>query len=265
MKPGVEQRSPDERLRRLAVEVMEPDVREPLGAYLFWNDEPGAELARHVEQSVFFEEFGETPEIFAREAGPYEAASLFICVIDHLRRLPAGVMRVVVPSPAGFKSLNDIEAVWGESAETLIERTGMGLELQRTWDVATLAVLPDYRKLATKGLVAMGLYQTVTRAALASGVRWLVAIFDMPAYRLLRWKLGMVFAGYTGIGPRPYVGSSASLPAWCDLCETDVRMAERDPDMHALLFEGVGLEAALRPADLSRFAALHGRLRAAGE
>ena len=96
----------------------------------------------------------------------------------------------------------------------------MGLDLQRTWDVATLAVLPDYGSWPPRawcdGPLSNGDVPLWRPAPL-------VAIFDMPAYRLLRWKLGMVFAGYTGIGPRPMGSSASSLPG--AICETDVRMA----------------------------------------
>ena len=77
---------------------------------------------------MFLEAFGNTAELLADEYGPYEASSFFICVVDHLRMLPAGVMRVVLPSPRGFKSLNDIEPVWGEPAESAHRAHGLALD-----------------------------------------------------------------------------------------------------------------------------------------
>ena len=238
-------------LRRLTQRVAVPGAREPFGAYLYSSDEAGAELGRHLERVVFLEAFGDSPEVLAREFAVYEASSVFICVIDHLRWLPAGVMRIVLPSPAGFKSLNDIEPVWGESAEVLIERTGLALDLDRTWDIATLALGTDYRAPAAAGLVTMGLYQTLSLAARSCGIEWLVAIFDMPVYRLIRWKLRMIFAGFDGVAPLPYIGSVASIPAWCDVVAAERRLAAEDPDLHAILVEGTGLEPALRRVDLA--------------
>ena len=84
------------------------------GVYVLRSDEPAAELARHVEREVFLEFFGNTPELLAAEYGPYESASVFICVIDHVLRQPAGVMRIIVPSACGAKSLHDLEARWGQ-------------------------------------------------------------------------------------------------------------------------------------------------------
>jgi hypothetical protein len=241
----------DAELRALTQQIIARGALEPFGAYLFRGDEPGAELGRHIERLVFLEAFGNTPELLTEEYGPYEASSVFICVVDHLRRLPAGVMRVLLPSPQGFKSLNDIPSVWGEPAEALIERTGLALNFDRTWDIATLAVAPDYRGKAAQGLVSMGLYQTLTLAARTCGIDWFVAILDMPVFRLVRWKLRMIFAGYKGVAPLPYLGSAASIPAWCDVIAAEKRLAATDPDLHAILVQGIGLEPALRPVDLT--------------
>ena len=249
--PGASAGFSDAELRALVQHVSAPEPSEPFGAYVFGGHEPGADLARHLETTVFLESFGNTPALLAEEYGPYEASSIFICIIDHLRRLPAGVMRVLLPSERGFKSLNDIEPVWGEPAEGLFARTGLAFEHERAWDIATFAVASDYRGRAAQGLVGMGLYQTLTLLARACGVGWFVAILDVPVFRLLRWKLRMIFAGYSGTAPRPYLGSVASIPAWCDVDHAERHLAATDPDLHGILVQGVGLEPALRRVDLS--------------
>lgn len=228
-----------------------PDaVVEPFGAYLFGSDEPGAAIARALEARVFLETFGDSSELLSAEYDPYDASSFFICVVDHLRAVPAGAMRVLLPSSAGFKSLNDIEPVWGVSAEELCERSGLSLDLRRVWDVATLAVAPEYRGSAAQGLVSMGLFQTLGLAARRCDVEWFVAILDMPVFRIVRWKLRMVFVGYEGVGPRAYLGSPASIPTWCNVANARHHLAETDPDLYDVLVHGVGLETALRRVDL---------------
>jgi hypothetical protein len=257
----------DAELRSLAEEVIAPGTETPFGAYLFRGEERGAELGRHVEQAVFLEAFGNTREVLAEQYGRYEPWSAFICVIDHLRRVPAGVMRILLPSPEGFKSLNDIEPVWGVPAAELAAGNGLALDLERTWDIATLAISPEYRGKATRGLVSMGLYQSLTLAARHCGVAWFVAILDMPVFRMIRWRLRMIFAGYEGIAPLPYLGSAASIPAWCDVVEAERHLAATDEDLHAVLVKGVGLEPALRPIDLASADLLTAwrRERAAGQ
>ena len=240
----------DANIRRLAQEVMASDAVEPFGVYLFRAGEPGAELGRHVERTVFLETFGNSAELLADEYAPYEEASAFICVVDHLRKLPAGVMRVILPSAAGFKSLNDLESWWGEPARVVIDRTGLAMDMSETWDIATLAVTPEYRGKATMGLVSLGLYQTVTMAALRSGIDWFVAILDMAAYRMIRWKLRLSFAGYKGVPAGPYLGTPANMPVWCQLSDAQKRMGASDPVLHEILFRGTGLEPAMRPLNL---------------
>ena len=254
-------------LRSLAREVVPSGTETPFGAYLFRGEERGAELGRHVEQAVFLEAFGNTPDVLAEQYGRYEPWSVFICVIDHLRGIPAGVMRVLVPSPEGFKSLNDIETVWGVPAADLAASNGLALDLEKTWDIATLAIAPEYRGKATRGLVSMGLYQSLTLAARRCSVAWFVAILDMPVFRMIRWRLRMIFAGYEGIAPLPYLGSPASIPAWCDVIAAERHLAATDTDLHAVLVKGVGLEPALRPVDLDSSDLLTAwrRERAAGQ
>jgi hypothetical protein len=239
----------DADLRRLTRQVTAPGAGEPFGAYVFRFDDPGAELGRHLEREVFLEAFGNTAELLAEEYAPYERTSAFICVVDHLRDKPAGVMRVLLPSSSGFKSLNDIDRVWGEPAVALAGRTGLTIDPHATWDIATFAVAPEYRGKAARGLVTMGLYQTLTLAALACGTEWFVAILDMPVFRLIRWKLRMIFAGYKGVAPQPYLGSPASIPAWCNVADAERHLAAVDPDLHAIVCRGEGLEAAVRRVD----------------
>jgi hypothetical protein len=237
-------------MRALTAELSAPGATEPFGAYLFRHNELGAGVARTLETMVFWKSFGDPPPVMEEEYRDYEASSFYFCIFDHLRHVPAGVMRVIAPSPQGFKSLNDIERLWGEPPETAIARTGMGLDMDRTWDVATMAIAEGYRGKAAKGLISMGLYQCLTLAALRCGVEWFVAIFDLPVFRLVRWKLRLIFTGYEGLAPVKYLGSAASIAAWCDVLEAERRLAE-DPSLHELLVLGTGLEPALRRLDLS--------------
>src|SRR6266516_4584263 len=108
-------------LTELADELIgERQPSEPFGTYLACSDEPSAELARSVERAVFLETFGDTAELLDAEYQPYESASIFFIVLDHRRRVPAGMMRVIVPSRAGFKSLDDIARVWNQPVDNVL-------------------------------------------------------------------------------------------------------------------------------------------------
>jgi hypothetical protein len=251
----------EEEMRALTASLAVPGAPEPFGAYLFRHDEPGADLARTLETLVFWDAYDESPEVQEAEFLHYDDASFFFCVIDHRRSVPAGMMRVIVPSAAGLKSLNDLRRMWGESPDEVIARTGMGLDVAKTWDVATMAIADGYRGKAAKGLVALALYQSLTLAALRCGVEWFVAVFDLPVFRLVRWKLRLIFTGYEGLAPVAYLGSDAAIAAWCDVLEAERRLAE-DAELHELLVLGTGLEAAVRTVDLSAIDDLDVELKA---
>ena len=223
---------------------------QPFGVYAFAAHERESELGRHVERAVFYEFFKNTPELLAGEYGPYEDSTLFVCVLDHRRRLPAGVIRLVLPSPSGFKSLDDVEAVWGHRLDHVLERTGMNLESDRIFDVATLAVDAEYRGRATDGLVSLGLYQAVAQLALRCNVRWVVTILDLIVLNLIQEATSHAFVGFPGLEPIRYLDSPASLPVYSDLDEYFPRLETADPSMYEILHEGRGLEPAVRPLDL---------------
>jgi hypothetical protein len=240
-----------EELRELGSRVVSAAGRpsEPFGAYVFTAGRSESELARHVERQVFYEFFKNTPELLDAEYGRYEESTLFVCVLDHRRRVPAGVIRLVLPSPAGLKSLADIESVWGHRLDDVLKRTNLTLDSARVWDVATLAVDSEYRGRATDGLVSLALYQTVAQLALRASVRWVVTILDVAVLKLIQEATSHAFQGFAGLGPLPYLDSPASLPVYCDLDAYFPRLERADPSMYEILAEGKGLEAAVRPPE----------------
>ncbi len=221
---------------------------EPFGLYAFHAGQPGAELARQVERAVFFDAFGDTPELLAAEYADYEPATFFFVVIDHRRRVPAGAMRVIVPSDAGLKSLDDLLRVWGRSAADVLEGTP-AFPTGTSWDLATLAVHPEYRGAATSGLVSLSLIQALNMTAPALGVAAYVTVLDSVVLRFLQWQLNKPFQTFTGIDARPYLGSPLSQAVFCDVAEWRARLASANATLHELLFDGTGQEAAVRPLD----------------
>jgi hypothetical protein len=241
-----------ERLRELGGQVVAAagQPSQPFGVYAFAAHEHESELARHVEREVFYEFFQNTPELLAAEYGAYEDSTVFLCVLDHRRRLPAGVIRLVLPSATGFKSLDDVEAVWGHRLDDVLDRTGMNLTTERVFDVATLAVDAEYRGRATDGLVSLALYQAVAQLAVRCDVRWVVTILDLVVLNLVQQATSHAFEGFAGLEPLRYLDSPASLPVYCDLDAYFPRLETADPSMYEILYDGRGLEPAVRPLDL---------------
>jgi hypothetical protein len=239
-------------LRQLADRVIDPASAQPFGVYVLRSDDPASELARHVERVVFLEAFGNTPELLAREYDPYEPSSTFLCVLDHRRKMPAGVMRLIVPSDAGLKSLDDLELVWGEKLDALLPRSGVTYGRQHVWDIATLAVGVDYRGRAASGLVSLALYQALCMSASQAGTEWFVSILDAAVLRMVQGQMRRPFSNFDGIAAQRYLDSKSSLPVWCDIATWSRRLAAADPTIYELLFEGHGLEAAVAVPDWAR-------------
>lgn len=229
-------------MREQLTEIIDPQAKEPFGVYAWADPDPAAALARHVERVVFDESFGNSPEQLELEYGKYEATSVFLCVVDHERRLPVGMARTIVPSDAGLKSLDDLEREWGEDIDDVLTRTGLPLQHEHMWDVATIATLPEYRSGETYGVIGMALYQTLATAGLRCGFRWLVAVIDVPVLRVIQWRLGRPFQPYEGVPAMPYLGSSASLPVFTDLPVWSAGLARSNPVKYDVVCGGHGVE-----------------------
>lgn len=247
-------------IRALCARVVGDSPTTPFGVYLFAADEHASALGRFVEEQVFAEAFGNSADLLEREYGAYEAATAFLVVIDHRRLLPAGAMRLITPSAAGFKTLDEIEAVWERSLEDVYLHTALTLPPERVWDVATLAVAPDYRGKATAGLVSMALYRGLCRGADACGVDWWVTILDTVVLRMIQWQLRKPFTSFQGVEPMPYLGSAASVPVWSNINAWRQRLAEGEGDTYELLFAASELDAAVSGPDPASFARFAGRV-----
>lgn len=236
--------------RTLVKASIDATAREPFGAYVFAGDEPGAEIARGLERDVFLSAFGNTASLLHDEYQRYEPASYFVCVIDHHRSVCAAMMRIIMPieNGPGLKSLDDVEPTWGRPAEQLLAESGVFLDTSSTWDLATLAVDPEYRSGSALGLMHIGCYQAVARLAKHFGVTWLVAILDYPVYRLIRLQLRRIFIAYGD--ERPYLGSWRSVPAYCPIKLAEQEAAAADSSLHELIYVGSAIKDALRQVEL---------------
>lgn len=243
-----------EELRELGTHIVDDAGRpdQAFGVYAFTPEAPEAELARWVEREVFNEVFGNSADMLEAEYGPYDDGTVFVVALDNRRRLPAGMLRLVLPSPAGSKSLDDIERGWGQPLGDVLARTGIEFPLDSLLDVVTVAVAPDYRRPATDGLVSLALYQAVAAVGVLRPCAWIVAILDLVVLALLDQTIKDPFRRFAGIEPRSYLDSPESLPVYMDCDAYLTRLATTDPTMHGILARQTGLEAAVRALDWER-------------
>ncbi len=222
---------------------------ETFGVYFVAPEEPESELARHVERTVFDEWFGNSPELLDAEYRSYEPASIFICVLDHRRRLPAGMGRVIVSSEHGFKTLQDIEGRWGDDLGDTLARTGRAWDLGQIWDFATIAVMPEYRGKATDGLIMLAMLQTGSQGLIMTGGRFMICVLDVNVWKYFNVTMHDAFEAYPGIEPIEYLDSPASIPTFVDFDWYGPHLLECDPPTHQMLLLDAGIEPVVRGPD----------------
>ncbi len=238
-----------EELRELAgglIDATTDDPSTPFGVYVIHANTRESELARAVERTVFDETFGNPADLLDAEYGPYEESTVFFCVLDHRRRLPAGSMRLILPSDRGLKTFHEMVTVWGVQLDDVLASTGVEWDPRHVWDVTTLAVAREYRGKSTDGLISMALYQTLVRSVVEGGARWLVTILDTKPLELIQTLTHGSFFPFDGVEPISYLESPLSVPVYVDFDEWEPRFREVGGDSYDLLFNGIGIEAGVR-------------------
>ncbi|MEU8611841.1 hypothetical protein AB0C29_28030, partial [Actinoplanes sp. NPDC048791] len=187
---------------------------------------PDSDLAgvgRALERQVFSETFGNDATVMAAEYGPYEARSLFFVVIDRRRGVPAGVARMIESHGAGVKTVDDAPPHVGADVATILAAHGMNGE--KVWDCATLAVLPQYRGRRSALLVSTMIYRTFLVMGRRHGVRHAVSMLDKGAYRNLK-LIGVPMRTLADSGPFEYLGSAENRAVHMDFPAIEAAVRE---------------------------------------
>lgn len=191
--------------------------------------------ARACEADVFLRAFGNTAADFETEYGPYEEASRFIALTDSEDTVVAAC-RVIMPSPAGLKTVNDVSrAPWSVDGARATRLAGA--DLGTAWDVATIAVRPDP---TITPLASAALYHGLVMATRANAIRWIVMMLDERARRLLSMA-GFIARPIPGTSPAPYLGSPASTPLVGDVAAMIDYQRRANPEAYRLMSLGAGL------------------------
>lgn len=230
---------------------VDPAAVAPFGLYVAGPGDPMAAAARELERSVFFEAFGNTPELLEAEYGRFDDASAYLCIVDHQRGVLAGMIRLILDRHGELKSMTDIEhPPWEVPLAGALAATGLAdFDRSRALDVATLAVAPEYRGKATRSTVSFGLYQAVLTLAKRAEMDWLVTILDVVVLRQIQVVMRKPFSAYEGVEPMRYLDSPASMPVYSDLRAYGARLQAEDEATYTMFFDGVGTEAAISPPD----------------
>lgn len=234
----IDQRASNLSQLAISLTTQEQRARTPFGLYLVGHADDRSELGRHVERSVFEEFFSESDEILRDEYAAYENSSLFLVILDHEKHQPAGTVRLILPSIAGFKALNDLKETWGVNPEVAIATSVRGFDVSKAWEIATIAILPEYRSSTHTAAISLALVQGVITLGAMVGVETGLAIFDVVALELIQTVCGDAWKPIAGIEPQRYLGSPASIVCFCDMSEYGPRLASTNPDLYEILWHG---------------------------
>ncbi|MCW2689088.1 MAG: hypothetical protein JWR37_3978 [Mycobacterium sp.] len=157
--------------------------------------DPFANIARQVEREVFEDSWGNDSATMKKEYGPYDESSVFFLAIDTQDKVPAGVLRMIRNSPAGLKTIVDLDdsikspiAPVAIPAQDVMRYHGID-DLDRCWDGATAAIPRRYRRKLTG--VHVQIMRVVSTAALRENIQHFVAVLDAPVFKAARDILGL--------------------------------------------------------------------------
>jgi hypothetical protein len=191
--------------------------------------------AKACEAEVFLGTYGNTDADFAAEYGPYDDASHFVALVDGSDDV-VGACRLIAPSPAGLKTVNDVSrAPWQVDGARAVR--AVGTDLSAAWDVATISVRTGRD---VSPLASAALYHGLVMAARANRVRWIVMMLDERARRLLAMA-GFVARPIPGTGPAPYLGSPVSIPLVGEVAAMIEFQRRTNPEAHRMMTLGLGL------------------------
>jgi hypothetical protein len=200
------------------------------------------DAARECEAAVFLDHYGNTVEQWQDEYGPYEPSSTFVAVTEQGGDALA-MMRLILPSPAGLKSIADVtREPWSIDGVRAVRAAGM--VTAQTWDVATIAVRPGASR---GGLLTSALYRALLLGIRANAARWIVMIMDVRARRVLHMA-GLKTQVLPGATIAPYLGSASSVPLWAEVAPMVDNQRRSNPDAHRLITLGVGMDGITFPA-----------------
>ncbi|SOD74545.1 hypothetical protein SAMN05892883_3731 [Jatrophihabitans sp. GAS493] len=201
------------------------------------------DAARACEADVFLETYGNTAEEWEEEYGAYESSSIFIALAEQGGDV-LGAARLLLPSSAGFKSLDDTSRPpWNVDGYRAAEAAGV--DLSRTFDFATIGVRRGLEGAARFASAAM--FHAISKVALANDLPNAVMIMDEHA-RALVTAIGGTTHVLPGTHTAPYLGSPASTPLWSNVPQMLDNQRRLYPDAYRLITLGIGLDGISLPA-----------------
>jgi hypothetical protein len=170
-------------IERVCVEFLakHPDPTGQFVSVVVGPERPLAGVARAVETRMAGATTSADIDAVAAAHSRYDKKSLFFVVLDRHRGLPAGAARVIDGRGSGVKTIRDAAAHIGVDTTGILAAHGM--TGKQIWDLATVAVLPEYPEGRSRLAVTSLLYRTFLVAGARNGVKHVVTTLGDDAYR----------------------------------------------------------------------------------
>jgi hypothetical protein len=203
------------------------------------------EAALDCEADVFEQRFGESREHLHGSLAAHEDTSVFLAVLDRSGTAVAA-SRLVTPGPRRHKTLDYLAAEpWGIDPDEAVQLTGV--QLGRTYDVATLTVRP--RSVGEGALWTAALCHGMFQIAKANGVSHTIALLDEAARQRLA-SVGIIYHAFPGARAQAFDGSPATTPVYASMPDMFARQRREFPEAYQLINKGLGLrDVHLPPLD----------------
>lgn len=183
-----------------------------------------ANIPRQLEREVFEDSWGNDAATMRQEFGPYDESSLFFVAIDTHTSVPAGMLRMIRNSPAGLKTLVDLDdstkspiAPIAIPVEDVLRFHGID-DLDRCWDGASAAIPARYRRrMATMHVQIMAAWSA---AAMRENIEHFVAVLDAPVFKAARDLLGLPLVPLADTPPFTHMDAPNNQAVYAHLLST---------------------------------------------
>ena len=190
-----------------------------------------SEKGRLIEEDVFVETLGYTPELVREEYDRFDDRSIWIVLANHHSGQAVGSIRAIVGPHEQLKLAEDLRERWNISLTEALQRHGVKTA-SGVVECGTVSVLPDWRK-ADSHWPVRALCAGFGRLVLELGGDWCVQLQDVSGPRLLRRQLGLPFDILANLDPVDFLGPV--VPTISHVAKHFELFAEHtDPDFIAL-------------------------------
>ena len=178
-----------------------------LSAHLAGPDDDAALLSLQVTATVFYDSFGNTPELLRREYAELLPSMTHVVVLDKVAQAPVGALILQEGPAASLKTVVDLAAApWSVPAVSSLAALGLSPSSEHAADLLVMAVDGAFRN---RGIAQLLMYAGWV-ASVARGIERWTAILDDALFRGLDQLTG---GAVVPIAPSaPYLGSPGSTP-----------------------------------------------------